>query len=57
MNTQELRQPQELPEQEQENADPKSPYATPMLVRLGNVKQVTEGMAVEFSPDNGGASF
>jgi hypothetical protein len=55
MNTQ--AQPQELLEQAQESAEPQSPYTTPTLVRLGNVKQVTEGVPYMFFPDSGGFSL
>ena len=41
MNMQE--QPKERPEKQQNAPRPKSPYATPTLVRLGNVRQLTQG--------------
>lgn len=50
MNTQE--QPKELPEKQQEAPRPKSPYTTPMLVRLGNVRQLTEGTPMMRAPDD-----
>jgi len=57
MNTLQLKQPQELPEQKREESQPKSPYTTPMLERLGNVKQVTEGEPLARCPDDGGMSW
>jgi hypothetical protein len=57
MNMQELKQPQELPEPKQNNADLKNSYETPTLTKLGTVQQVTQG--ADFLPvaDSGMVSW
>jgi hypothetical protein len=46
----------EINEREQDKPQSKIPYTTPQLEKLGNVKQVTEGAAPVFAPDNGTVS-
>ncbi len=48
---------QQREEQDEERVGGKRPYETPMLTKLGNVQQVTQGTPIVRVPDILGASF
>ncbi len=50
-------QVQAMDDRQAELSQEKQPYTPPLLVRLGNVKQVTEGEAFAPTSDDGGFSI